>query len=107
MPSSPRRRRVACRSSPPGRCSTWLDGRNGSSFAALTWNGTTLGFTINVGIGAKRPGLQAMVPAQSGGKTLTSLTRNGTSVSFTLSTLKGVQWATFAANPGAYQATYQ
>jgi len=83
---------------------TWLDGRNGSSFGALTWNGTTLGFTVSVGIGAN--GLQAMIPAQWGTKTLTGIARNGTPVAFTLSTLKGVQWATFAAGPGAYQATY-
>ncbi|HKA03319.1 MAG TPA: hypothetical protein VKD67_03290, partial [Acidimicrobiales bacterium] len=83
---------------------TWLDGRNASSFGSLTWDGGTLGFTVNVGIGAN--GLQAMVPAQWGTKTLTGLTRNGTPVTFAVSTLKGVQWATFTAGPGAYQATY-
>ena len=83
----------------------WLDGRNGSSFAELTWDGTTLGFMVNVGLGAN--GLQAMVPAQFGGKTITALTRDGALVAFTLRTVKGVQWATFAAGPAAYQATYE
>jgi len=82
----------------------WVDGRNASSFQALSWNGQSLSFSINVGLGAN--GLQAMVPAQSGGKTLTSLTLNGAPISFSLQVLKGVQWATFPAVPGAYQATY-
>ena len=37
--SSPRRRRGACRSSPPRQMLTWLDGRNSSSFGSLTWSG--------------------------------------------------------------------
>ena len=32
-------RRAACRSSRPSRCSTWLDGRNDSSFGGLSFNG--------------------------------------------------------------------
>jgi len=47
-----------------------------------------------------------MVPAQSGNKTLTGIAYNGTPVPFVITTLKGVQWATFAAVPGPYQATY-
>ena len=31
---------------------TWTDGRNGSSFGNLAWDGTGLGFTIGVGAGA-------------------------------------------------------
>ena len=73
--SSPPRRRAACRSSPPSRCSTWLDGRNGSSFGSLAWSGDTLSFTIAVGAGAN--GLQAMVPTQSAVGALTGLTRGG------------------------------
>src|SRR5207247_7175784 len=30
----------------------WLDGRNGSAFRALAWNGTTLTFSIDIGVGA-------------------------------------------------------
>ena len=41
---------------------TWLDGRNGSSFANLTWNAGTLTFSIARGAGSN--GLQAMLPTQ-------------------------------------------
>jgi hypothetical protein len=82
----------------------WLDGRNGSSFTGVSWNGVALGFTIEVGIGAN--GLQAMVPAQFGGQTLTGISLGGAPVSFTLRTIKGVEYATFPTAPGAYEATY-
>ena len=54
---------------------TWLDGRNDSSFSALSWNVDTLSFTITVGQGAN--GLQAMVPVISAVGSLTSIKRNG------------------------------
>jgi Domain of unknown function (DUF4082)/Bacterial Ig-like domain len=82
----------------------WLDGRNGSSFDAVTWNGVSLGFTVEVGIGAN--GLQVMVPAQFSGRALTGISLNSAPVSFTLRMIKGVQWATFAGVPGIYEATY-
>ena len=41
---------------------TWLDGRNGSSFAYLAWNAGTLTFSIAPGAGAN--GLQAMLPTR-------------------------------------------
>jgi hypothetical protein len=83
----------------------WLDGRNTSSFTNLTWNGTTLGFTINIGTGAN--GLQAMLPAQWGPNTLRGLTLNDAPVSLTPGQLvKGVQWVTFPAALGTYKATY-
>jgi hypothetical protein len=82
----------------------WVEGRNNSAFQGITWNGTNLGFSIAIGLGAN--GLQAMLPLQSGGRTLTTLTLNGAPVSFTSQTIKGVQWATFPAAPGTYSATY-
>jgi hypothetical protein len=82
----------------------WLDGRNASAFEGLTWDGTTLGFTISIATGAN--GLQALLPSQFGGRSLTSLTVNGAAVPFTTRVVKGVQWAIFQAAPGAYQATY-
>ena len=45
----------------------WLDGRNGSSFGALTWNGGTLTFTISVGAG--RTGCARWCPTTSAGRT--------------------------------------
>ena len=44
---------------------TWLDGRNGSTFEQLNWNGTTLSFRTAIGAGAT--GLRAMLPATFGG----------------------------------------
>ncbi len=53
----------------------WVDGRNGSSFDGLSWNGNTLEFSIDVGAGAN--GLRAMVPTSSAAGALTGVTRNG------------------------------
>ena len=54
-PSSPRRRRAACRSCRPSRCSTWLDGRNGSSFGDRVERERDLSFTVAAGAGAQQP----------------------------------------------------
>ena len=83
---------------------TWLDGRNGSSFSALSWNGNTLNFTITVGAGAT--GLQAMVPVISAVGSLTSLAQNGSPIAYTVQAIKGMNYAFFAATNGTYQATY-
>jgi hypothetical protein len=84
---------------------TWLDGRNSSSFGSLAWAGNTLSFSLTAGAGSR--GLQALVPTRSAsGAQLSALTRNGTTVSFTTQTMKGVQYATFAAAGGAWQAVY-
>ncbi len=82
----------------------WLDGRNGSSFANLTWNGTTLSFTVSVGAGAN--GLQMLVPAQAAVGPITGVTRNGAPVGYTLQTVKGVSYATVTAAAGSYQVQY-
>ena len=83
---------------------TWLDGRNGSSFKSPAWNGSTLTFGIAVGSGAN--GLRAMLPANSGSRTLSSISLNGSNVAFTLKTIKGISYAVFPASAGNYQATY-
>jgi hypothetical protein len=83
---------------------TWLDGRNGSSFDSVAYAGNTLTFTIARGAGAN--GLEAMVPASSGGKVLATISVGGTPVSFTNRTVKGVDYAVFPAVPGAYSVTY-
>src|SRR3954470_15803910 len=65
----------------------WLDGRNGSSFGALTWNNDVLSFTVNHATTAN--GLQAMLPAVSAdGSPITSITRGGSSMPFTTATIK-------------------
>jgi len=83
----------------------WLDGRNGSSFANITWSNSTLSFTVAVGNGANR--LSGLLPASVAGATLSSLTRNGAPVATTTATIKGVAYAIFDAAAGNYQASYQ
>ncbi|MEO6713055.1 MAG: DUF4082 domain-containing protein, partial [Mycobacteriales bacterium] len=83
---------------------TWLDGRNGSSFSNITWNGSTLGFTVAVGAGAN--GIEGMIPASAGTNTLLGLTRAGAPVSYRIETVKGITYAIFPAGTGTYQATY-
>jgi Domain of unknown function (DUF4082)/Bacterial Ig-like domain len=83
----------------------WLNGRNASSFGSITWSGPTLTFTVAAGTGST--GLTGMLPTSGpGGATLTALTRNGSSLAFTQTTIKGVQYALFAAGGGSYVATY-
>jgi len=82
---------------------TWLDGRNGSSFNSLTWNGTSLGFSVNAAQGAN--GLMAMSPVPYG-RTVTGITKDGSSIAFTTSVIKGVPYARFAAATGDYLISY-
>ncbi|MBV8729504.1 MAG: hypothetical protein JO336_06820, partial [Acidobacteriia bacterium] len=70
---------------------TWLDGRNGSSFGGLTWNSGVLAFSISPAAGST--GLQAMLPAQFGGRTLTALSIGGSPVGFSTQLMKGITYA--------------
>ena len=81
----------------------WLDGRNGSSFRAITWNGNTLSFSVAQGRAAA--GLQAMLPIDASG-TLRGITLNGSPVAFTTAVIKGVEYALFDVAAGTYQASY-
>jgi hypothetical protein len=82
----------------------WLDGRDGSSFQSLTWNGTMLSFSIAVGAGAN--GLQAMLPTTIAAGRLSTITAGGSPVAFTRQTIKGVEYAFVQVGPGTYQAVY-
>jgi Domain of unknown function (DUF4082)/Bacterial Ig-like domain/Purple acid Phosphatase, N-terminal domain len=83
----------------------FIDGRNRSSFQDLTWSGTALGFRVVVGPGATN--LTAMVPtAGPNGSVLQGISRGATSVSYQLQTIKGAQYAVFAATAATYTATY-
>jgi len=84
---------------------TWLDGRNASSFGAMTWSSNALSFTVTQGSGAT--GLRGLIPRYSTNGTLSSITRGGSAVSFTLLTIKGVQYASFPATAGNYVASYE
>jgi flagellar hook capping protein FlgD len=83
---------------------TWLDGRDGSSFANVDFGSGALTFTISASSAAR--GLQAMVPLDGAWGQLQTLTRGGSPVSFTTETIKGVDYAVFAAAGGSYRATY-
>jgi len=83
---------------------TWLDGRNSSSFDAITWSGNQLSFTVEAGVGANN--LRAMLPWAVAAGELSGLTRNGGSVSYATETIKGITYATFPADGGNYVATY-
>ncbi len=82
----------------------WLDGRNSSSFGAMTWSSNRLSFSVAVGTGGN--GLQVMIPTRAGALNLTGITLNGVPVASTTQTIKGVQYAFVTVAPGQYQATY-
>ncbi|HEX5150554.1 MAG TPA: N,N-dimethylformamidase beta subunit family domain-containing protein, partial [Parafilimonas sp.] len=82
----------------------WLDGRNGSSFGSLVWNGNQLSFTVAVGSGANN--LKGMLPVTSSVGQLTGLSLNGSPVLYETQTIKGIQYAFFNAAAGSYVASY-
>jgi putative lipoic acid-binding regulatory protein len=85
---------------------TWLDGRNNSYFGSMSWNNNQLSFTIFARSGAAN--LRGMLPVNAATGQLSSITMNGSPVSYTTQTIKGIQYAFFAAAIGsnAYVATY-
>jgi hypothetical protein len=85
--------------------STWIDGREGSSFQSVAYVANKLTFTVSPGSGARN--LQAMVPTHTTKGALISLTRAGGGVPTTIRTVKGIEYAFFdAAGGGSYVATY-
>ena len=85
--------------------STWLDGRNGSSYGNVSWSGNTLSFSVSVGTNAT--GLTGMLPtAGPNGTQLTGVSKGGTAVPYAVNTVKGLDYATFDAGAGSYTATF-
>lgn len=82
---------------------TWLDGRNGSELAGVSFGGGVLRFGVTAGDGAT--GLRAMVPMQ--GRSVTAVRRDGATIPFSTRTVKGIAYAVFAAQPGSYEVTFQ
>ena len=82
----------------------WLDGRNNSSFGALSWSGNALSFSVTQNSAAN--GLQALVPRVVNGAVVTGITRNGSSITFTPESIKGVSYAVVSALSGAYVASF-
>lgn len=83
---------------------TWLDGRNASSFSALSRVGNTLNFSVNKATAAR--GLQGMLPWRTGNQLLSSLRLNGTEIAYEVMTVKGIEYAMFGADSGSYVASY-
>ncbi|MGV3502886.1 MAG: DUF4082 domain-containing protein, partial [Adhaeribacter sp.] len=83
---------------------TWLDGRNNSSFGALSWDGDKLNFTVSVAAGARS--LQGMLPILDRTGQLQGLTVNGTPVTYQIQKIKGIDYAFFTCTPGNYVADY-
>jgi hypothetical protein len=83
---------------------TWLDGRNNSSFSAMSWTNNILSFTITAANGSYN--LRAMLPLKANTGELSGITVNGNAVAYTTETIKGIQYAFFPASTGNYTATY-
>ena len=83
---------------------TWIDGRNGSSFDNMVWNGSQLDFTVSAAVGAFN--LEGMLPINSGPNTLSVISHNGSPVSYRAEIIKGINYAIFPAKSGQYLATY-
>ncbi|MFC7669067.1 DUF4082 domain-containing protein [Hymenobacter humi] len=83
---------------------TWLDGRNNSSFGAMTWDANKLNFTVSLFNNVLN--IQGMLPVVAAGGNLTALTANGAPVTYRKETIKGIEYAFFPANPGTYVASY-
>jgi ABC-type sugar transport system substrate-binding protein len=82
---------------------TWLDGRNASTFGSMSWNGSSLSFSISAAQGAN--GLVAMVPL-SNNQSVSRITNNGSAVPFSTATIKGIRYVRFGASNGTYQINF-
>jgi hypothetical protein len=83
----------------------WLDGRNGSSFDDVEWNGEELAFRLGVGAGA-RDLLWVMVPRRTATRALQAITHDAAPVAYTTGTVKGVEYALFPGANGLYRARF-
>lgn len=83
----------------------WKDAINSSSFANITSTKYKLTFTAQVAEGGN--GMQAMVPTATSNGALSGITSaHGGAISYTTSTVKGVEYAIFNAQPDTYTALY-
>ena len=84
---------------------TWLDGRGEAAFGDLAWNRSSLSFSVSRPAEARN--LEGMLPTITGFGELTALRRDGAPVTLNrIETIKGVEYAIFSAESGAYEADY-
>lgn len=82
----------------------WLDGRNESSFSAMSWADYALTFTVTQAAGAN--GLQVMLPVNHGNLYLQGIVSGASSVAYTVERIKGIDYALFSAANQTYTAQY-
>jgi hypothetical protein len=87
-----------------GQMLTWLDGRNGSSFKQLKWDGNRLEFTVSVGEGGN--GIHTLIPMNSLAGVLNEITFNNESILYEKRTVSGVSYADVLSPPGDYRVSY-
>ena len=83
---------------------TWLDARNASSWQNLAWDGTTLSCDVVQAPDALH--MEGMLPAIWSAGAVDEITRDGLPVAYRLEEIKGLPYAIFDAEAGAYAATY-
>jgi hypothetical protein len=69
----------------------------------VSWNGSTLSFSVKVAGGAR--GLQVMVPVPSG-MHVSRVTANGNPVTFATAAIKGLTYVFVMASSAAYQFSF-
>ena len=82
----------------------WLDSRGSSSFGSVQWDGNVLSFNVSVTSGAN--GLEVMIPAQIGSKSVVGLTCGGAPLPYRREVVKGVDYAIFASMNSNFQAVF-
>lgn len=82
----------------------WKDALGSSTFTDMTSTPAKLTFTTRVAEGGE--GMQAMVPMSTSNGSLASITHSAEAVSYATNTIKGIEYAIFDAQPGAYEVLY-
>ncbi len=70
------------------------------------WRGTAACCRSTSPSEQERTGCRRLCPRQRASSPLTGITFNGTAIGYSLQTIKGVQYAIFAAGAGSYQVSY-
>ncbi len=83
----------------------WTEGRNSSHFAHIEWSGDALTFDA---FADRRVGtmLRGMIPVLTGRGQILAISRDGLPVDYETETIKGIAYAMFPVESGAYRVTY-
>lgn len=83
----------------------WLEGRNGSAFTGLRWEGSLLHFTPEIAPGAERASL--MLPVAWRGQRLMAVHCGNSELTLSRQEIKGLDLAFFSSPKGACTARYE